>query len=113
MRFEYDDGGRAAAGYKGKTGDCACRAIAIATCVPYQIVYDMLNEHASYQRITKRQRSRGSARTGVYKSTIRRVLEEPGWRWTPTHGDRVRVQSASARWRATTRQARCSGSICL
>lgn len=30
MLFVYDDGGRAAAGYKGTTGDCACRAVAIA-----------------------------------------------------------------------------------
>lgn len=28
MNFIYDDGGREAAGFKGKTGDCACRAIA-------------------------------------------------------------------------------------
>src|SRR5262245_46562233 len=29
--FVYDDGGRAAAGFKGKAGDCVCRAIALAT----------------------------------------------------------------------------------
>lgn len=29
MNFIYDDGGRSAAGYKGFTGDCACRAAAI------------------------------------------------------------------------------------
>jgi hypothetical protein len=52
--------------------------------LPYQSVYDLLNEHAGSQRITKRQRSRGSARTGVYKTTIRRVLEGLGWVWTPT-----------------------------
>jgi hypothetical protein len=44
MRFQYDDGGRAAAGYKGKAGDCTCRAISIATGLPYQHVYDLLNE---------------------------------------------------------------------
>lgn len=31
MTFVYDDGGRSAAGFKGKTGDCVTRAIAIAT----------------------------------------------------------------------------------
>ena len=29
--YAFDDGGRAPAGYKGTTGDCVCRAIAIAT----------------------------------------------------------------------------------
>jgi hypothetical protein len=84
MKFKYNDGGRAAAGYKGKTGDCTCRAIAIAAELPYQAVYDLLNDHASGRRITKRQPRRGSARTGIYKNTIRRVLEELGWTWTPT-----------------------------
>lgn len=84
MKFQFDDGGRAAAGYKGKTGDCTCRAIAIASGLPYQTVYDLLNDRSSSQRITKRQPRRGSARTGIYKRTIRRVLEELGWTWTPT-----------------------------
>ena len=84
MTFQYDDGGRATAGYKGKAGDCTCRAIAIAAELPYQTVYDLLNEHSANQRITKRQPRRGSARTGIYKNTIRRVLEELGWTWTPT-----------------------------
>ena len=55
MRFEYNDGGRKAAGYQGKTGDCVCRSIAIATKMPYAYVYMLLNEHAQEQRITKRQ----------------------------------------------------------
>ena len=29
--YRYDDGGREAAGYRGKTGDCVVRAIAICT----------------------------------------------------------------------------------
>ena len=40
--FKYNDGGRELAGYKGKTGDCVTRAIAIATGKPYQEVYDNL-----------------------------------------------------------------------
>ena len=31
MEFKFNDGGRAEAGYKGRTGDCTIRAIAIAT----------------------------------------------------------------------------------
>ena len=42
--FVYNDGGREAAGYKGKAGDCVCRAIAIAARLPYQEVYDRLAE---------------------------------------------------------------------
>ena len=33
--YTYDDGGRADAGFKGDTGDCAVRAIAILTGIPY------------------------------------------------------------------------------
>jgi|SRR5882672_7197170 len=84
MRFEYNDGGRKAAGYRGKTGDCVCRSIAIATKMPYTYVYMLLNEHTQEQRITKRQPKRGSARTGIYKTTIKRIMEMLGWKWTPT-----------------------------
>jgi hypothetical protein len=84
MRFIFDDGGRAAAGFRGRTGDCTCRAVAIAAQMPYQTVYNLLNEHSATQRITKRQPRRGSARTGIYRPTIRQVLDNLGWAWTPT-----------------------------
>src|ERR1700722_18813608 len=84
MRFVFDDGGRTAAGFRGRTGDCTCRAIAIAAQIPYQTVYDLLNERAAVQRITKRQPRRGSARTGIYRPTIWQVLDDLGWTWTPT-----------------------------
>lgn len=84
MKFQFNDGGRKAAGYKGMTGDCVCRSIAIATKMPYAYVYMLLNENAQQKRITKRQPKRGSARTGIYKNTIRQVLEMLGWKWTPT-----------------------------
>jgi hypothetical protein len=84
MGFAYDDGGRAAAGYKGEAGDCVARAIAIATERPYQEVYDGLNLYAKQERRSKRKRGRSSARTGVYKPTIRRYMEAAGWRRVPT-----------------------------
>ena len=31
LKFKADDGGRSAAGYKGKAGDCVVRSIAIVT----------------------------------------------------------------------------------
>jgi hypothetical protein len=87
MRFVYDDGGRAAAGYKGTTGDCVCRAVAIATGKPYQEVYDALNEAAKVERpgaARHRRGRRSSARTGVFKATTRRYIESLSWQWVPT-----------------------------
>jgi hypothetical protein len=82
--FVYDDGGRAAAGYKGTANDCVTRAIAIATGHPYQDVYDALNALGQTERRGKRKRGRSNARLGVYKGTERRYLEAAGWQWTPT-----------------------------
>jgi len=81
MQFVYDDGGRAAAGFKGKTGDCCARAIAIATGKPYQEVYNALNEFAKRERTGKRKRSVSNARTGVYTTTARKYLASIGWYW--------------------------------
>lgn len=86
LGFVRDDGGRAAAGYKGTTGDCVCRAIAIATGLPYQRVYDDLNELGRRERRSKQRRGKSSARTGVYKPTIRRYMESLGWQWHSTMG---------------------------
>lgn len=80
----FDDGGRAAAGYKGFTEDCACRAIAVATALPYQEAYDLIIEAAKRERMTKRKTSRSHPRTGVHKATMRRIMDELGWVWTPT-----------------------------
>ena len=85
MEHAYDDGGRAQAGYKGTTDDCVTRAIAIAAEIPYQEVYDRINELAKRERRGKRKRGISGARTGVYKPTQRRYIEEElGWEWVPT-----------------------------
>lgn len=81
-RFVYDDGGRAAAGFRGTTGDCATRAAAIATGLPYREVYDAINQAAKAERPRRGRRS--NARTGVHGRTLRRYLESLGWTWTPT-----------------------------
>lgn len=81
--FQYDDGGRAAAGFRGDTGDCVCRAIAIVTSRPYREIYDLIN--ASIKALeTKRNRGKSMARTGVRKAITRRLLAELGLTWTPT-----------------------------
>jgi hypothetical protein len=84
MQFIYDDGGRAAAGYKGEARDCVVRAIAVATGTPYQTVYDAINGEAKRERLCRQTGKKSSARTGVFKPTIRAYLASLGWRWTPT-----------------------------
>lgn len=84
MKWVFDDGGRAEAGFKGRTGDCVCRAIAIATQHPYKEIYNLINECAKGERRGKRKRGVSSARTGVYKNTERKVMELLGWKWIPT-----------------------------
>lgn len=83
--FKYDDGGRAAAGFRGNTGDCVTRAIAIATQLPYQQVYDLVNELSSRERgrVRRGKIKKSSARTGVFKPTIRKVMDHLGWTWVP------------------------------
>lgn len=82
--FRFDDGGRAEAGYRGKAGDCVVRAIAIATGRDYQEIYDLVNGAAVHERTGKRKRGKSDARTGVYKTSIKRVMKMLGWVWTPT-----------------------------
>ncbi len=85
IAWVYDDGGRAAAGYKGSASDCVVRAIAIGTGAPYRVIYDALNCAARRER-PRREKRRSSARNGVARSTIRRYLASFGWQWVPTMG---------------------------
>ena len=85
--FVYNDGGRKAAGYKGRAGDCVTRAIAIAAQLPYQQVYDRLAEGNAKQRKSKRtgKQSR-SARNGIYtkRKWFKDYMLELGFIWVPT-----------------------------
>jgi hypothetical protein len=83
IQHVHDDGGRAAAGFRGDTGDCVTRAAAIASGRPYTEVYALVNELAQRERPRDR-RSRSGARTGVFKQTTRRVMAALGGQWTPT-----------------------------
>jgi hypothetical protein len=82
IEYVYDDGGREQAGFKGETGDCAVRAAAIATGLPYGEVYDKINELAKLERPRKSKRS--NARTGVHSRTLARFLEGQDFYWFPT-----------------------------
>lgn len=78
IAWTYDDGGRAAAGFRGDAGDCVTRAIAIAVELPYRDVYDALAVHEANAGRAR------SARNGVARPIIRAFLDELGWDWTPT-----------------------------
>lgn len=82
MEHIKTDGGRAAAGYTGDTGDCVTRAIAVATGKPYQEVYDALFEGSRNLRLL---RERGkSPRNGVSRKVYDKYLKALGWAWYPT-----------------------------
>jgi hypothetical protein len=88
-----DDGGRQAAGFKGATGDCVVRAIAIACELPYAEVYDALHQAALADPWVRRKLERrygarapvhASPRAGVHRRVYDRYLVDHGWTWTPT-----------------------------
>ena len=89
MNYHFNDGGRAAAGYKGQTRDCAARAMAIALELDYKTAYKEIAE-ANAVRTGK-----ASVRHGTYADTLTDVLKRHGWVW----------QQAP---KFTGRKARCS-----
>jgi hypothetical protein len=89
--FVRDDGGRAAAGFKGSAGDCVARAVAIASGRPYAEVYRRLAEGMGAQRRTKRtlkKHERASARNGITtkRKWFKDYMAELGFEWVPTMG---------------------------
>lgn len=82
--FTYNDGGREAAGYKGYTGDCVTRAVAIATGQDYKTVYDAMAEINANERIAKR--GRRTARSGIYtkRKQFKDYMTALGWVFVPT-----------------------------
>ena len=87
--YRYDDGGRAAAGYRGKTGDCVVRAIAICAREEYLAVYRTMAQHmksngyaASGNAYATRERNRKAPRRRGQLTAKRvqdRVLESYGF----------------------------------
>jgi len=87
MKFNYNDGGREAAGFKGKTGDCVCRSIAIAAGLPYLEVYNYLAEHNASQRKSKRTGKKAKTAANGINTTrkwFKDYLKSLGFVWTPT-----------------------------
>ena len=95
MKYDFNDGGRAAAGFKGQTSDCVTRSIAIVTGIPYKEVYDELNRlskeaklgvklvknayGSKYQKVS-------SSRTGVSRRVYEPYLKSLGFVWVPMMG---------------------------
>lgn len=87
LPFELDDGGRAAAGFRGSAGDCVARAVAIASGRPYDEVYDALARGTGDQRASSRRGRRPrSARNGIdtKRKWFRDYMASLGFSWTPT-----------------------------
>ena len=82
MAFEYNDGGREAAGFKGKAGDCVVRAIAIAMQKPYKEVYNAMRECGKAERRGKRG-GRSNPRGGVFvkRKWFKDWMQAQGWEW--------------------------------
>ena len=91
LKLEIDDGGRAAAGYKGQTGDCVVRSIAIVTRLPYQKIYnDLFKANEEFRTNSKTKLARNlkqindTPRTGTHRVVLKKYLKKLGWNWTPT-----------------------------
>ena len=88
ITFQFNDGGRNAAGYKGRASDCVCRAIAIATGLPYQQVFDRLADGNVSQRKSKRSKKerQRTANRGITtkRKWFKDYMLELGFTWHPT-----------------------------
>lgn len=80
--YQYNDGGREAAGFRGKAGDCVVRAIAIASKRDYATVYSEINQLSARERGAKRSK----ANAGVYtsKQAFKNYMTSMGWRFIAT-----------------------------
>jgi hypothetical protein len=91
LPFKYNDGGRKKAGFKGTTGDCVTRAIAIALKQPYAEVYEWVNVLCAYSfTANKRRREEEDepsyAHNGPYLMDIMPGLNNRGWRYYVARG---------------------------
>lgn len=89
--FQFNDGGREKAGFKGGAGDCVVRSIAIATTLPYIQVYEDLrlaNERYTQlrnDRLAKRLNAKGSSpRNGNHRNVFHDYILGLGFEWVPT-----------------------------
>lgn len=92
LPWKQNDGGRKAAGFpKPAPGDCAVRAIAIASELPYKEVYDALHAGGKTERLPRAGRGcrlRSHPREGVKTHLVwfKRYMRSLGFEWTATMG---------------------------
>ena len=89
--FQYHDGGRQAAGFKGGAGDCVVRSIAIAANLSYLNVYEALQQaNARYaiewdNKVSRHLARRGpSPRNGNHRNVFHDYILNLGFEWVPT-----------------------------
>ena len=92
MQFKYNRGGYSRGSGKYR-GDCGPRAVAIATELPYEEVYNELHKRQEEWRLksnSKRARETKPERNKVHFGTMPNVLKQYmldlGWIWVPTMG---------------------------
>lgn len=89
MKFQYADGGRKAAGFRGIAGDCVCRAICNATGLEYKDVYHKLAHGNCTQRNTSRSsRGRRTASEGIHvgRTWFKEYMAKLDFVWVSTMG---------------------------
>jgi hypothetical protein len=88
MKWIMNDGGRAAAGFKGTARDCVTRSIAILTQRPYLDVYREISDGAARQRQTRGRKPVRSARNGIFvqRKWFKDYMMAQGFEWTPCMG---------------------------
>jgi hypothetical protein len=91
LGFQFNDGGRQAAGFTGGAGDCVVRAIAIAAQLPYLQVYEDLHAaNAAYadlrnDKLARRLNATGSSpRNGSHRNVFHDYIVGHGFDWVPT-----------------------------
>jgi hypothetical protein len=82
MEWVYNDGGRSAAGYKGKCGDCVTRSVAIVSGLPYKEVYAVLAKGEGESHKAKGK----TARNGIHTKDkwFKDYMKSLGFVWVPT-----------------------------
>ena len=78
MEYLYNEGGRGEH-YKGLVDDCVCRAITIATEMPYDVVYnalfDIAKNYKGNSKVAIRIRLKPSPRSGCYNEVAIEFLK--------------------------------------
>ena len=84
--YQFNDGGREAAGFKGDAGDCVVRAVAIAAGLDYKTVYQDMARINQHSRVRNNASGRKSSRNGVNTRCkgFSDYMTALGWKWTPT-----------------------------